>query len=108
MRATLNLDGNIEGRSLISILNIGDEENSSNALPRLFSRELGNIQYEHRFSGTGESSKPMIIRITRVDGHPGTGLFAVVHTCDKLAAFASTPEAELRPYSTLVPLRALA
>ena len=32
MRAILNLDGNIEGRSLTSILNIGDEESSSNVL----------------------------------------------------------------------------
>ena len=108
IRAILNLDGNIEGRSLTSILNIGDEESSSNVLARLFSRELDSIEFEHQLFGTGETSKPVIVRITRVNGHSATRLFAVVHIRDKLAAFGSTPESELTPDSTLVPLRALA
>ena len=75
---------------------------------RLFSREFDSIEYEHRLFGTGESSKPVVVRITRVNGHSATTPFAVVHIRDKLAAFSSTPGAALKPDSTLVPLRALA
>lgn len=108
MRSILKLDGKIEGRSLTSILNAGDEECSSGVLASLFTGELDSIEFEHQLFGTGDTGKPVVVRITRVDGHSAARPFAVVHIRDKSTAFTSLRPSGKKQDAKLVALRALA
>ncbi len=108
IRSMLNLDGKIEGRSLTSILNAGDEERSSGILSRIFTGELDSIEFEHQLFGRGDTSRPVVIRITRVKGHSATRPFAVVHLRDKFTELPSLPQPERSGDAKLVALRATA
>ena len=89
MRSMLNLDGKIEGRSLTSILNAGEEEEEVRAFSHAYSPgEIDSIEFEHQLFGRGDTSRPVVVRITRVKGHSATRPFAVVHLRDKFTEFS--------------------
>jgi PAS domain S-box-containing protein len=108
LQSILGLDGNIEGRSLTSILNATSVGRNSEVLASLFGGELDSVEFEHQFFGVAESSRHVIIRITTVKAHASEKQFAVVHMRDKLVPQNLSGSNEERLESQPVALRALA
>ena len=108
MQSILKLTGDIEGRSLTSILDARDEESNSDVLARLFTGELDSVEFDHCLFGTGENSKSVVVRITRVKGHSVARPFAVVHIREKSPASPTPITGGPAEDSKLVAIRATA
>jgi PAS domain S-box-containing protein len=86
LQSILGLGGNIEGRSLTSILNANSRGHNSEVLASIFGGELDSVEFEHRLFGGGKSSRQVIVRLTRVKAHASEKQFAVVHMRDKFTS----------------------